>query len=62
MAPTLHYLTNSLAVSWRTRLSKYLYELYFENAAFFKVNGLYKEITHADQRITQDLDKVTNHT
>lgn len=39
LAPTLHYFTRDLALGWRKRMSKKLYDLYFRRKAFYRVRA-----------------------
>lgn len=60
IAPSLHYLTRQVALSWRMRLSAHLYSLFFRNNAFYKTMHVYQGASHPDQRITEDLDRMTS--
>lgn len=60
IAPSLHYLTRRVALSWRQRLSEHLYSLYFRNNAFYKSIHVYPGASHPDQRITEDLDRMAS--
>lgn len=60
IAPSLHYLTRRIALSWRKRLSAHLYALYFRNNAFYKANHVFPGAQHSDQRISEDLDRLTS--
>jgi ABC-type uncharacterized transport system fused permease/ATPase subunit len=58
IAPTLHYLTRRIALSFRKRLSNHLYALYFRHNAFYKATHVFPGASHSDQRISEDLDRV----
>jgi ABC-type uncharacterized transport system fused permease/ATPase subunit len=59
IAPSLHYITRQVALSWRERLSKHLYALFFRHNAFYKAVHVYPGASQPDQRITEDLDRVS---
>ncbi len=59
IAPSLHYITRQVALSWRQRLSTHLYGLFFRHNAFYKSMHVYQGASHPDQRITEDLDRVS---
>lgn len=52
---------NSLAISFRTRLTRHAHEKYFENLTFYKVSNLDNRINNADQLLTQDIDKFSEN-
>lgn len=58
VAPSLRYLTAKLALGWRIRMTQHLSHLYFNNNAFYKVFHLSETRMDADQRITQDVEKL----
>ncbi|MCO5604122.1 hypothetical protein L7F22_058282 [Adiantum nelumboides] len=58
VAPSLRYLTALLALGWRRRMTDHLSSLYFSNNAFYKVFHLSETRIDADQRITQDVEKL----
>ena len=59
LAPGLRYMARLLALQWRERLSKHMFDLYFRAKAYYKVNSVYHAIDDSDQRLTEDLDKLT---
>lgn len=60
LAPSLRHMTATLALGWRHRLTKHLSALYFQNYGFYKAVHLTKSGTNdADQRITQDVEKLS---
>ncbi|KAJ0039996.1 hypothetical protein Pint_26589 [Pistacia integerrima] len=56
---TLH-LTARLALGWRIRMTQHLLKNYLRNNAFYKVFNMSSKSIDADQRITQDLEKLTS--
>lgn len=59
IAPSLRHLTARLALGWRIRLTQHLLKNYLRNNAFYKVFNMSSKSIDADQRITQDLEKLT---
>ena len=59
LAPGLRYMARVLALQWRERLSKHMFGLYFNAKAYYKVNSVYHAVEDSDQRLTEDLDKLT---
>ncbi|CAH9103035.1 unnamed protein product [Cuscuta epithymum] len=59
VAPSLRHLTSTLALGWRIRLTKHLLKNYLRNNAYYKVFHMSRVNMDADQRLTQDLDKLT---
>ncbi|EPS63905.1 hypothetical protein M569_10876, partial [Genlisea aurea] len=59
VAPSLRRLTTVLALGWRIRLTKHLLRNYLRNNAYYKVFHLSRANIDADQRLTQDLEKLT---
>ncbi|KAI0494410.1 hypothetical protein KFK09_024544 [Dendrobium nobile] len=59
VAPSLRYLTAKLALGWRIRLTNHLLENYLRNNAFYKVFHMSDKNVDADQRITNDVEKLT---
>ncbi|CAB4268087.1 unnamed protein product [Prunus armeniaca] len=55
----LLHLTARLALGWRIRLTQHLLKNYLRNNAFYKVFNMSSKKIDADQRITQDLEKLT---
>ncbi|KAH0981277.1 hypothetical protein GBA52_008454, partial [Prunus armeniaca] len=53
------HLTARLALGWRIRLTQHLLKNYLRNNAFYKVFNMSSKKIDADQRITQDLEKLT---
>jgi len=60
VAPSLRYLTAKLALGWRTCLTNHLSKNYFSENAFYKLFHLSDNGIDADQRITQDVDKLSD--
>ncbi|RXI04976.1 hypothetical protein DVH24_006233 [Malus domestica] len=60
IAPSLRHLTARLALGWRIRLTQHLLKNYLRNNAFYKVFHMSSKKIDADQRITQDLEKLTS--
>ncbi|KAL7749365.1 hypothetical protein RI367_005236 [Sorochytrium milnesiophthora] len=48
---------SSLALSFRTRLTRYAHEQYLNGITFYKVSNIDNRIQNADQLLTQDIDK-----
>ncbi|XP_038994853.1 ABC transporter D family member 1-like isoform X1 [Hibiscus syriacus] len=59
IAPSLRHLTATLALGWRIRMTQHLLKNYLRNNAFYQVFHLSSKKIDADQRITDDLDKLT---
>jgi ABC-type uncharacterized transport system fused permease/ATPase subunit len=60
LAPSLRHMTGTLALGWRHRLTTHLSSLYFQNYGFYKAVHLAGSATNdADQRITQDVEKLS---
>ncbi|KAK4791470.1 hypothetical protein SAY86_031883 [Trapa natans] len=59
VAPSLRHLTARLALGWRIRLTQHLLKNYLRNNAFYKVFNMSNKKIDADQRLTQDLGKLT---
>eukprot|EP00897_Mesotaenium_endlicherianum_P010717 jgi/Mesen1/9674/ME000674S09277 len=57
IAPTLRHLTAALALGWRCRLTDHLMRLYFKHKAYYKAVHLVEGMD-ADQRLSQDVDKL----
>ncbi|CAL5323857.1 unnamed protein product [Camellia sinensis] len=53
------HLTAKLALGWRIRLTQHLLKNYLRNNAYYKVFQMSSMNINADQRITQDLEKLT---
>ncbi|KAJ3683851.1 hypothetical protein LUZ60_014078 [Juncus effusus] len=60
VAPSLRHLTARLALGWRIRLTNYLLNYYLRRNAFYKVLNTTGRTMDADQRLTHDVDKLTN--
>ncbi|KAJ0097046.1 hypothetical protein Patl1_27241 [Pistacia atlantica] len=60
IAPSLRHLTARLALGWRIRMTQHLLKNYLRNNAFYKVFNMSSKSIDADQRITQDLEKLTS--
>ncbi|THG14498.1 hypothetical protein TEA_014205 [Camellia sinensis var. sinensis] len=59
MSPSLRHLTSKLALEWRIRLTQHLLKHYFRKDAYYKVFNMSDTNVDADQRITQDVEKLT---
>ncbi|PIN18935.1 Long-chain acyl-CoA transporter, ABC superfamily [Handroanthus impetiginosus] len=59
VAPSLRHLTALLALGWRIRLTKHLLRNYLRRNAYYKVFHMCRANVDADQRLTQDLEKLT---
>ncbi|KAL3527746.1 hypothetical protein ACH5RR_012402 [Cinchona calisaya] len=59
IAPSLRHLTSMLALGWRIRLTKHLLKNYLTKNAYYKVFHMSCKNIDADQRLTQDLEKLT---
>ncbi|KAA8546824.1 hypothetical protein F0562_003251 [Nyssa sinensis] len=59
IAPSLRHLTARLALGWRIRLTQHLLKTYLRKNAYYKVFHRSSINIDADQRITQDLEKLT---
>jgi ABC-type uncharacterized transport system fused permease/ATPase subunit len=59
VAPSLRHLTARLALGWRIRLTQHLLKNYLRKNAYYKVFNMSSIKIDADQRLTQDLDKLT---
>lgn len=63
------YVSSSLQVTWREKLTKKLHEIYFSNHLFYDINVLppsssldqRDKIDNPDQRITQDVSEFTKY-
>ncbi|XAR73376.1 Fatty-acyl-CoA-transporting ATPase [Bertholletia excelsa] len=59
VAPSLRHLTARLALGWRIRLTQHLLKNYLRKNAYYKVFHMSSKSIDADQRLTQDLEKLT---
>ncbi|KAJ0901891.1 putative ABC-type fatty-acyl-CoA transporter [Helianthus annuus] len=59
VAPSLRHLTARLALGWRIKLTSHLLKNYLSKNAYYKVFQMSGVSIDADQRITQDLEKLT---
>ncbi|XP_022942560.1 ABC transporter D family member 1-like [Cucurbita moschata] len=59
IAPSLRHFTARLALGWRIRMTKHLLKNYMKNNAFYKVFYMSSKSIDADQRLTNDLEKLT---
>ncbi|WOL12707.1 ABC transporter D family member 1-like isoform X1 [Canna indica] len=60
VAPTLRHLTMKLALGWRIRLTQHLLKNYLSRNAFYKVFHMSGKDIDADQRISQDVEKLAS--
>lgn len=59
VAPSLRHLTARLALGWRIRLTSHLLKNYLRKNAYYKVFHMSGVSIDADQRLTQDLEKLS---
>ncbi|KAH7685350.1 Fatty-acyl-CoA-transporting ATPase protein [Dioscorea alata] len=59
VAPSLRYLTAKLSLVWRIHLTQHLLKNYFRRNAYYKVFHFSGDNIDADQRITNDVEKLT---
>lgn len=59
VAPSLRHLTAKLALGWRIRLTQHLLKNYLRKNAYYKVFNTSSINVDADQRLTQDLEKLS---
>jgi ABC-type uncharacterized transport system fused permease/ATPase subunit len=59
MSPLLLYLTRQLSIDWRRKLSEHMFSLYFKVQGFYATNSLFPDISHPDQRLVDDLQRVS---
>ncbi|XP_057496579.1 ABC transporter D family member 1-like isoform X2 [Actinidia eriantha] len=59
ISPSLRHLTSKLALEWRIRLTQHFSKNYFRKNAYYRVFNMSGTNVDADQRITQDLEKLT---
>lgn len=59
IAPSLRHLTARLALGWRIRLTQHLLKNYLRKSAYYKVFHMSNVQIDADQRLTQDVEKLT---
>ncbi|XP_047326997.1 ABC transporter D family member 1-like [Impatiens glandulifera] len=59
IAPSLRYLTANISLGWRIHLTQHFLKTYLKNHAYYKVLHMSSKQIDADQRITQDLQKLT---
>ncbi|VAH86069.1 unnamed protein product [Triticum turgidum subsp. durum] len=60
VAPSLRHLTSKIALGWRIRMTNHLLAYYLKRNAFYKVFNMTGMEIDADQRITRDVEKLTN--
>ncbi|XP_024314654.1 ABC transporter D family member 1 [Brachypodium distachyon] len=60
VAPSLRNLTSRIALGWRIRMTNHLLAYYLKRNAFYKVFNMSGMNIDADQRITRDVEKLTN--
>ncbi|KAI8085114.1 ABC transporter transmembrane region 2-domain-containing protein [Halteromyces radiatus] len=52
---------SALSLSFRERLTKYAHNQYLDGISFSKVSNLDSRLQNADQHLTQDIDKFSDH-
>ncbi|CAL4971967.1 unnamed protein product [Urochloa decumbens] len=60
VSPSLRNLTSRIALGWRIRMTNHLLQYYLKRNAFYKVFNISGMSVDADQRITHDIEKLTN--
>ncbi|KAF2954469.1 ABC transporter D family member 1 [Oryza sativa Japonica Group] len=60
VSPSLRNLTSKIALGWRIRMTNHLLQYYLKRNAFYKVFNMSGIDIDADQRITHDVEKLTN--
>uniref|UniRef100_A0A0E0JU24 ABC transporter domain-containing protein n=1 Tax=Oryza punctata TaxID=4537 RepID=A0A0E0JU24_ORYPU len=60
VSPSLRNLTSKIALGWRIRMTNHLLQYYLKQNAFYKVFNMSGIDIDADQRITHDVEKLTN--
>ncbi|WVZ67270.1 hypothetical protein U9M48_016375 [Paspalum notatum var. saurae] len=60
VSPSLRNLTSRIALGWRIRMTNHLLQYYLKRNAFYKVFNISGMSMDADQRITHDVEKLTN--
>nr|CAB3479540.1 unnamed protein product [Digitaria exilis] len=60
VSPSLRNLTSRIALGWRIRMTNHLLHYYLKRNAFYKVFNISGMNMDADQRITHDVEKLTN--
>ncbi|CAO1943177.1 unnamed protein product [Urochloa humidicola] len=60
VSPSLRNLTSRIALGWRIRMTNHLLQYYLKRNAFYKVFNISGMSVDADQRITHDVEKLTN--
>ncbi len=58
MSPLLLYLTRTLSIEWRKRLTEHMFGLYFKAQGYYATNSLFSDINQSDQRLAEDLQRV----
>ncbi|KAK7504347.1 hypothetical protein BaRGS_00004651, partial [Batillaria attramentaria] len=57
---TINYVASMLHVTWRGAICRKLHSKYFSNILYYHINVVDKTIDNPDQRITQDVDRLTD--
>ncbi|KAG8079143.1 hypothetical protein GUJ93_ZPchr0007g5315 [Zizania palustris] len=60
VSPSLRNLTSKISLGWRIRLTNHLLQYYLKRNAFYKVFNMSGVNIDADQRMTHDVEKLTN--
>jgi ATP-binding cassette subfamily D (ALD) protein 2 len=56
----IKFLESKLSIAFRTRLSKYVYDMYMTDETYYRVGNLDSRLSNADQCLTEDVSKFSN--
>src|SRR5262249_44353355 len=51
----IQYLESKLSIAFRTRLVKYVYEMYMKDETYYKIGNLDSRLSNPDQCLTEDV-------